>query len=224
MKYRIDGTVMQTLCIELEQSEQVYSQTHALAWMNDRISMDTHTGGGLMAGIMRGLSGGSLFITDFTAEGKGEIAFAPRFPGTIMARTLAADESLICRRETFLCAEKSVELEVVWQYRLGVGIFGGMGLVLQRVTGPGTVWLDLSGEVVHRTLGEDDRLLVHVGHVGVHEPSVAIDLQVISGFRNIVFGGDGLFLAELRGPGDIWLQSMPIINLAEEIARHLPGR
>jgi len=224
MEYRIDGTVMQTLTIHLNSGEQVFSQTHAMAWMNDSIEMDTHTGGGLMAGLMRSVSGGSLFITDFTANGKGELAFAPRFPGTIMARKLEAGESLICRRETFLCAEKSVELEVVWQKRFGVGLFGGMGFVLQRVSGPGTVWMDLSGEVVHRTLKEDERLLVHVGHVGVHEPSVAIDLQVISGFRNVVFGGEGLFLAELTGPGDIWLQSMPILNLAEEIARHLPGK
>src|SRR6185369_387850 len=173
MEYRIDGTVMQTLTIHLNSGEQVFSQTHAMAWMNDSIEMDTHTGGGLMAGLMRSVSGGSLFITDFTANGKGELAFAPRFPGTIMARKLEAGESLICRRETFLCAEKSVELEVVWQKRLGVGLFGGMGFVLQRVSGTGKVWMDLSGEVVHRTLKEDERLLVHVGHVGVHEPSVA---------------------------------------------------
>jgi len=215
---------MQTLSLHLKPDEVIFSQTHALAWMNDQIRMDTHTGGSLMAGLMRGLSGGSIFVTDFTAEGLGEIAFAPRFPGTIMARTLAAGESLICRRETFLCAEKSVALEIVWQQRLGVGLFGGMGIVLQRVSGPGTAFFDLSGEVIHRRLGVGERLLVHIGHVGAHEPSVSVDLKLIKGVRNVIFGGDGLFLAELTGPGEIWLQSMPVINLAEEIARHLPGK
>lgn len=228
MEYKIDGTVMQTLRIELDPGEQIFSQTHPLAWMNDNIVMDTHTGGGLRAGLMRGLTGGSIFITDFTAEaqggGKGEIAFAPRFPGSIMARKLAEGESLICKRESFLCAEKSVDLDVVWQRRFGVGVFGLMGMVLQRASGPGTVWLDLSGEVINRQLGDGERLQVHIGHIAVHEPSVAIELQMIRGFRNIVFGGDGLVLAVLTGPGEIWLQSMPMINLADDLARYLPGK
>jgi uncharacterized protein (TIGR00266 family) len=185
--------------------------------------MSTHTGGGLLAGIKRSFGGGSLFITDFTARAGGHIAFAPRFPGTIIARRLGPQESLICRKETFLCAEKSVSLEIAWQQRLGAGFFGGEGFILQRVSGPGVVWLDLSGELIERDLAAGERLLVHAGHVGIQEPSVQFDIQLIRGFRNILFGGEGLFLATLTGPGHIWLQSMPILNLAEEIGRYLPG-
>ncbi len=223
MRYEISGTTMQTVAVDLVAGETLFSQTNCMAWMSDSIQMNTNTGGGLYAGIRRSLSGGSLFITEFTARSAGHIAFAPRFPGTIIARKLAPLESLICRKETFLCAEKSVSLEIAWQQRLGAGFFGGEGFILQKLTGPGTDWLDLSGELVERDLAPQERLLVHAGHVGIQEPTVQFDIQLIRGFRNVLFGGEGLFLATLTGPGHVWLQSMPIMNLAEEIGRYLPG-
>ncbi|MGD0561916.1 MAG: TIGR00266 family protein [Roseiarcus sp.] len=222
MRYEISGTVMQTVAIDLDPGETVYSQTNTMAWMNDAMKMDTHTGGGLFAGLKRSFGGGSFFITDFTAGGAGHVAFAPRFPGTIVPALLQPGQSLICRKETFLVAQKSVTLELAWQKRLGAGFFGGDGFILQKVTGPGVVWLDLSGELIERDLAAGERLLVHAGHVGLFEPSVGFDIQMVSGFKNILFGGEGLFLATLTGPGHIWLQSMPILNLAEEIGRYLP--
>ena len=185
--------------------------------------MDTHTGGGLFAGLKRAMGGGSLFITEYSAEQSGHVAFAPRFPGKILPIQLAPGQSLICRKETFLCAEASVTLDIALQQRLGAGVFAGEGFILQRVTGPGTVFLDLSGEVVEKTLAPGERLRVHAGHIGIQEPTVSTDIQMVRGFRNMLFGGEGLFLATLTGPGRIWLQSMPILNLAEEIARHLPS-
>ena len=224
MRYVIHGTTMQTVAIDLAPGEMVYSQTNCMAWMSDTMAMDTNTGGGFLAGLRRSFTGGSFFLTHFTAQsGPGHIAFAPRFPGSVVARTLAPGESLICRKETFLCAERGVQLELAWQRRLGAGFFGGEGFILQKVTGPGTVFLDLSGEVVERSLMPGERLLVHAGHVGIQEPSVGFDIQLVRGFRNILFGGEGLFLATLTGPGRVWLQSMPILNLAEEIGRYLPG-
>ena len=223
MRYDLSGTVMQTVSIRLDRGESIVSQTHAMAWMTDGIAMDTHTGGGLFAGLKRAMSGGSIFVTEYIAEASGEVAFAPRFPGTIVARALRVGESLVCRKETFLCAERSVSLEIAFQQRLGAGLFAGEGFILQRITGPGTVWLDLSGEVIEKDLATGERLRVHAGHIGMQEPSVSTDIQMVRGFRNILFGGEGLFLATLTGPGRIWLQSMPIMNLAEEVARHLPG-
>ena len=223
MRYDISGTVMQTVSIDLDRGERIVSQTHQMAWMSDGITMDTHTGGGLFAGLKRAMSGGSLFITEYIAEAPGDVAFAPRFPGTIMPVALRPGQSLICRKETFLCAEYSVTLDIAFQQRFGAGLFAGEGFILQRVTGPGTVFLDLSGEVVEKTLGPGERLRVHAGHIGMQEPSVSTDIQMVRGFKNILFGGEGLFLATLTGPGKIWLQSMPILNLAEEIARHLPS-
>lgn len=222
MQYNLSGTVMQTLEIDLAAGETVYSQTNCMCWMNDFIEMDTHTGGGFLAGLKRSFGGGSFFITEFKSRGAGHVAFAPRFPGAILAVPLRDGQALVCRKETFLCAEMSVKLELAWQKRLGAGFFGGEGFILQKVTGPGTVWLDLSGEVVHRDLAAGEKLLVNAGHVGVIDPSVGFDIQMVKGFRNILFGGEGLFLATLTGPGHIALQSMPIMNLAEEIGRYLP--
>jgi uncharacterized protein (TIGR00266 family) len=222
MKYHISGTIMQTVAIDLTAGEVVYSQTNSMCWMNDAIVMDTNTGGGFLSGLMRSFSGGSFFITDFKSHGEGHVAFAPRFPGTIMPINLGAGQSVICRKETFLCAEKSVTLELAWQKRIGAGFFGGEGFILQKVTGPGTVFLDLSGEVVEKDLAPGERLLVHAGHVGIMDPSIQFDIQLVRGFKNIVFGGEGLFLATLTGPGHVALQSMPIMNLAEEIARYIP--
>jgi len=210
MRYEISGTVMQTVAIDLTPGETVYSQTATMSWMSDGVRMHTNTGGGLFAGLKRSLTGGSFFIT-------------PRFPGSILAMQLAAGQSVICRKETFLAAEKSVTFEIAWQQRIGAGFFGGAGFILQRVTGPGVVFLDLSGEVVTKRLAPGERLYVHAGHVGVHEPTVSFDIQMVPGFRNMLFGGEGLFLATLTGPGEVHLQSMPIMNLAEEIARFLPG-
>ncbi len=150
------------------------------------------------------------------------IAFAPRFPGSILPFKLAAGESILCRKQTFLCAEKSVTFEIAFQKRLGAGFFGGEGFIIQRLTGPGTVWLDLSGEVITYDLAPGQKILVHAGHVGAQAPSVNFDVQMLKGFRNILFGGEGLFLASLTGPGKVWLQSMPIMNLAEAIAQYLP--
>jgi len=225
MRYELSGTVMQTVGIDIGPGETIYCQRTAMCWMSDNVNMHTNTGGGFFAGLKRSLTGGSFFITDFTAEGGrgGHVAFAPRFPGTIIVKQLAAGESLICRRETFLCAEKSVSIELAWQQRIGAGFFGGAGFMLQRVTGPGTVFLDLSGEVVTKTLAPGEKILVQAGHVGIHQPSVSFDIQMVRGFGNIIFGGEGLFLATLTGPGEIHLQSMPILNLAEEIAQYLPG-
>jgi len=222
MQYEISGTTMQTVGIDLAPGDTIYSQTASMAWMTDSVSMQTNTGGGLFAGLKRSLTGGSFFVTEFTAARGGHLAVAPRFPGSILARQLKAGEALICRKETFLCAEKSVTLELAWQQRVGAGFFGGAGFILQKVTGPGVVFLDLSGEVVTKQLGPGERLLVHAGHVGVHEPTVSFDIQMLPGFSNVIFGGEGLFMASLTGPGEVHLQSMPILNLAEEIARYLP--
>jgi uncharacterized protein (TIGR00266 family) len=225
MQHKIHGTTLQTLEIELAPGEMVYSQTHQMAWMTEDIKMDTNTGGGFVKGLIRSLSGASLFVTHFTAErGPGLVAFCPRFPGTILACNLANDETLICRKESFLCAQSTVGLDVFFRQQLGAGFFGGEGFILQQITGPGWAFIDLSGEVVEKNLSPGETLQVHVGHVGVQDPSVDFSIRMVSGFKNILFGGEGLFLATLRGPGRVYLQSMPIINLVEEILRHMPAQ
>ena len=225
MQYQVHGTTLQSLEIILQPGETIFSQTHQMAWMSAAMQMDTNTGGGVLKGFLRSLSGGSLFVTHFTPGGgqAGLVAFCPRFPGTIIPRQLAPGEVLICRKETFLCAESSVQVDIFFRQQLGSGFFGGEGFILQKVTGPGWVFLDLSGEVVEKVLQPGEVLNVHAGHVGVQEASIQFGITRVPGLKNLMFGGDGIFLASLSGPGRIWLQSMPIVNLAEEILKHMPG-
>ena len=223
MRYEVSGTTMQTVSIDLDRGERLFSQTASMAWMSDTIRMQTHTGGGLFAGLKRAMGGGGFFITEFSAENAGNIAFAPRFPGQVVVEQLNPGQEVICRKETFLCAEMSVTLDIAFQRRFGAGVFGGDGFILQHVKGPGTAFMDLSGEVVVKDLRPGERLIVHAGHVGMFEPTIQFDIQMMRGFSNILFAGEGLFLATLTGPGRVWLQSMPIMNLAEEIGRYLPG-
>jgi uncharacterized protein (AIM24 family) len=166
-----------------------------------------------------------LFVTHFTPGGgqPGLVAFCPRFPGSIIPRQLGPGEVLVCRKETFLCAESSVQVDIFFRQQLGSGFFGGEGFILQKVTGPGWVFLDLSGEVVEKNLQPGETLKVHAGHVGVQDATVQFGITRVPGLKNMVFGGDGIFLATLTGPGRALLQSMPIVNLAEEILKHMPG-
>ena len=224
MQATIHGTTMQTVHVHLEPGESVYCQTHAMAWMTDDVQMATNTGGGLLAGLKRSMAGGSFFMTTYTAAGRGtsRVVFASRFPGHVLPFTLKPGESLLCRKETFLVAESTVTFAIAFQQRLGAAFLGGEGFILQRVTGPGTVWLDLSGETCVEELQPGRKLLVHAGHVGIITQGVDFSIQRVGGVRNMIFGGEGIFLASLVGPGKAWLQSMPIMNLAESIAHYLP--
>jgi uncharacterized protein (TIGR00266 family) len=222
MQYKINGTTMQTVEIVLSPGEAVYSQTHQMAWMTTNMGMNTNTGGGVFKAIKRAFAGASFFITEYSpSDGQGLVAFASIFPGQILARQLAPGETLVCRKDSFLCAEHSVNLDLYFRQQIGAGLFGGEGFILQKVTGPGTVFLDMSGEIVEKDLQAGDMMKVHVGHVGVQDATVGFNIQMVPGFKNILFGGEGLFLATLTGPGKVILQSMPISNLAEEIGRYL---
>ncbi len=232
MQHKIHGTVFPTLELLLQPGDSMYSQTHALGWMSDPIRTDTRMSvggqqsssffGGFLNAAKRVLTGGSFFQNVFWAEGApGLVGFNPRFPGTILVRELMAGESLICRKETFLCATASVTLDLYFRKQFGAGLFGGEGFIMQKVTGPGTVFLDMSGEVVEKTLGVGERLRVHVGHVGIQDPSVSFGIELVAGVKNLMFGGNGVFYAVLTGPGKVQLQSMPIAILAEEIAKHI---
>jgi uncharacterized protein (AIM24 family) len=143
-------------------------------------------------------------------------------PGKIVPVQLAAGQQIICQKDSFMCAERSVQLDIHFQRRIGSGFFGGEGFVLQRVTGPGLAFFELDGEVVEYTLEEGQVLKVDTGHVAMFEPSVHFDVEMVRGFRNILFGGEGLFLSTLRGPGRVWLQTMPALNLANKLAQYLP--
>lgn len=224
MRYEIHGTVMQTLDVYLSQGEAMYTESGGMAWMKGNIDMSTNTKGGLMAGLGRKLAGESLFMTTYTNKDPAEslIVFTPEAPGKILPIKLGEGQSMICQRDAFMCAENSVGLSMHFRKRLGSGLFGGEGFILQKITGPGYAFLEIPGEVREYSLAAGETMRIDPGHIALFEPSVNYDIQMVKGLTNMLFGGEGLFLATITGPGRIWLQSMPLSNLAGKLAKYLP--
>ncbi len=224
MEYQIIGTTLQAVIIELDPGETVYSESGGMAWMSGNINMATSgRGGGLGGMFKRAITGESLFLNEFTSQGgKGIVAFASDFPGKIVPVSLDNGQSMIVQKQAFLCAEKTVGMEVHFRKRLGAGFFGGEGFVMQKLTGPGIAFVCLDGEIVEYTLDANQVLKVDTGHVAMYEPTIDFDIEMVKGFKNILLGGEGLFLTTLRGPGRVWLQTMPTMNLAKAIAGYLP--
>jgi uncharacterized protein (TIGR00266 family) len=223
IKYELSGTTLQVVTIQLEPGQRVYSESGGMSWMSGNVEMETNTGGGLGRMVKRAVAGESLFITDFfVAQDSGLIAFASEFPGKIIPLELAEGESMIVQKDAFMCAEKSVDMDMHLRKRLGAGFFGGEGFILQKLTGPGLAFVELDGEVIEYDLQPGQLLKVDTGHVAMFQPTVDFDITMLKGFRNILFGGEGLFLATLRGPGKVYLQTMPMLKLANKILQFLP--
>lgn len=227
MKNQITGTTMPVLEFWLEPNESIISEAGELSWMGGSIQMTTHTqfagGGGLMGVLKRVAGGGTLFMTEYRAVGAaGELAFATKLPGHIVPVEVSSGHEYMIHRHGFLCATPQIQISVGFQQSLGAGIFGGDGFLLQKLTGQGTAWLELSGELVVRDLQPGETLRVHPGHVGAFQSSVSFQITTVPGIKNLIFGGDGIFLAALTGPGRIWLQTLPIAKLAHAIDHYLP--
>jgi uncharacterized protein (TIGR00266 family) len=219
IKYRIMGTIQQTLAVDLAPGQVIYSEAGAMSWMSAEISMDTHSGGGVGNMFKRAISGASMFVIDFTAApGSGQVAFATDFPGKILAFELDRDQSVLMHKHAFICAEKSVGLDIAFTKKFGAGLFGGAGFVLQRLTGPGMVFAELDGDAIEYNLRAGQKLRIEPGHIAMLESSIAFDIEMIKGLANILAGGEGLFLATLTGPGRIWLHSMTVSKIAERLA------
>lgn len=222
MRFRIDGSVLQTVTVELEPDESVYAESGGMVWMSDNVEMKTEAKGGVLAGLGRMLAGESFFLTNFTARGgKGFVTFATEYPGKIMQLDLKEGQEMIAEKDAFLCAQQSVKLTQHFRSKLGVGLFGGEGFILEKLIGPGTAFVNFGGEIVEMELKQGQKLKVDTGCIAMFEPSVKFDIQRVPGVMNMLFGGEGLFLATLEGPGKVWLQSMPINTLAGKIKQYL---
>lgn len=227
MQSRIQGTTMPVLELLLGPSDAVISEAGELSWMTQTIQMSTHTqmagGGGLFGAFKRVAGGGSLFMTEYRAVGgPGEVAFATKLPGHIVPVEVGPAQEYLVHRHGFLCATPAVQLTLGFQQSLGAGVFGGDGFLLQRIFGQGMAWLELSGELIVKDLAPGELLRVHPGHVGAFQTSVSFQITTVPGIKNMIFGGDGIFLAALTGPGRVWLQTLPISRLAHQIEHYLP--
>ncbi|MEO1645206.1 MAG: TIGR00266 family protein [Chloroflexota bacterium] len=223
MDYKIEGTTMPSLEIRLQQGDAVYTESGGMAWMTNGIKMDTNSRGGIGKMFGRALAGESLFLTTYTCEApQALIVFTMESPGTILPVELAAGQSIIAQKDSFMVAEDDVTLEMHFRRKLSTGFFGGEGFILQKLTGPGTAFVEIAGEMRTYTLKDGQVMKVDPGHIAMYEPTVEYDLEMVKGLSNMFFGGEGLFLATLKGPGKVWLQTMPLVNLAGAIRRYIP--
>ncbi|MGD8319756.1 MAG: TIGR00266 family protein [Gemmatimonadota bacterium] len=218
--YEIFGDDMQLVEIELDQGEAVRAEAGAMMYMEGGIDMQTSTGGGVFKGFKRMITGESFFITNFTHQGggKGHVAFGAPYPGKVVPLDLRNfDGQFICQKDSFLCAAQGVEIEVAFTKRLGAGLFGGEGFILQRLTGDGMAFVHAGGALIEKRLNPGERLRVDTGCIVGFSRGVDYDIQFVGGFKNALFGGEGLFLATLTGPGIVYLQSLPFSRLADRI-------
>ena len=220
--YELKGNDLQLVEIELDQNESVRAETGAMCYMDDGIEMQTGTGGGLLKGLQRVISGESFFITSFTNKsphGKRRVAFAAPFPGQIIPMNLSeTGGEILCQKDAYLCSAAGIEISVAFTKRFGAGLFGGEGFILQKLSGDGLAFVHAGGTLIKRRLDSGERLKVDTGCIVAMETGVDYDIGFVGGFKNAMFGGEGLFLAELTGPGTVYLQSLPFSRLADRIA------
>jgi len=227
MRNQIVGTTMPVLEFILDLNDSIISEAGQLSWMGSSIQMTTHTqfggGGGIWGALKRVAGGGTLFMTEYRAvEAPGELAFATKLPGHIVPVEVGPGRDYMIHRHGFICSTPQVQVGIGFQQSLGAGIFGGSGFVLQHVSGQGTAWIELSGELIIKDLQPGQLLRVHPGHVGAFQTSVNFQITTVPGIKNMIFGGDGIFLVSLTGPGRVWLQTLPIAKLAHELMEYMP--
>ncbi len=225
--HRVVGTVMPVLQVDLQPGQSVVSPGGEVSWMSSSIQMSTSTAGagskGVLGALKRTVAGGGLFLTRYeTAGGPGTVSFAAKLPGEIRPVAIAPDREYLVHRHGFLAATADVNISIGFQQKLGAGIFGGSGFILQRVTGQGTAWIELSGELVEYHLAAGENLQIIPGHVGLFDAGMSFEIKMVKGIKNLLFGAETLFLASLTGPGMVWLQTMPISQLAQAISPYLP--
>ena len=229
MQSKITGTTMPVLELGLQPGDTIVAEPGEFSWMTEGVQMRTSalTAGatGIFGALTRAFSGGGLFMTEYTAPASsGVVAFAAKVPGSIIPVEVLPGRSYLIHRHGFLCATAGVNLSIGFQRSLGAGIFGGDGFILQKLSGPCQAWVELGGEVVTYDLQPGETLQVNPGHIGMFESTINFDVTLMRGFANAIFGGDGLFIARLTGPGKVWLQTLTVPRLAHSIAPYLGQR
>ena len=222
MQYQIFGENLPAVTIALNPGESIYTQSGGMNWMTAGVQMDTNLKGGLLKGLGRMLTGDSLFIATYSATAANqEVTIASTFPGAIVALNPAQGD-VIAQKSAFLCAESGVTVGAHVVKNLSSGLFGGEGFVLQRLSGNGLVFLEIDGAICEKTLGPGESLIVDTGNIAAYEARVQYEVTMVKGFKNVLFGGEGLLNTRLTGPGKVWLQTMTMPGFAKRIIPFLP--
>ncbi len=221
MRYEIRGGSFPVVICQLENGESMITEKGSMVWMSPNMEMDTR-GGGIGKMFSKAFSGESMFQNIYTARGSGMIAFASSFAGMIRPMQIGPGNEIILQKSAFLASEAGVELSIHFNKKLGTGIFGGEGFIMQRLSGSGMAFIEIDGDLQEYNLAQGQQILVDTGNVAGFEPSVQMDIQQVKGVKNKIFGGEGFFNTLLTGPGRIWLQTMPISSVAASIRPYMP--
>lgn len=223
MKYEIKGDNFPAVICTLEPNETMITEGGAMSWMSPNMKMETTSNGGIGKIFGRMFAGENLFQNRYTAVGStGTIAFASSFPGDIVPLELSNGREYICQKSAFLASTAGVDLSVYLQRKLGAGLFGGEGFIMQKLSGNGLAFIEIDGTAIRYKLEPGQQIIVDTGHVVMMDATCKMDIQTIKGAKNILFGGEGLFNTVVTGPGEVVLQTMPIIKLAQDLIPYMP--
>lgn len=209
---------MQAVVFRLRKGERLRAEAGALMYMDSGVKMETSTGGGIVKGLKRMVSGESFFVPHFECVGpSGELGFSGPFPGKIIPLEISRGRKMLCQKDSYLCSTEGVEVSIGFTKKLGAGFFGGEGFILQLLEGGGEVFVHAGGSVIERTLGDGEELRVDTGCLVAFDESVDYDIKFVGGVKNAFFGGEGLFFAKMRGPGRVFMQTIPFSRLADRV-------
>lgn len=223
MRYSIEGEPLPVVICELENGETMITESGAMSWMSPNMQMETTSGGGIGKMFGRALSGESLFLNRYTARnGNGTIAFASSFPGSIRAFNIAPGQEIVAQKSAFLAGSENVELSTFFQQRIGSGFFGGEGFIMQKLSGNGVAFLEFDGYIKEYELAAGQQIVVDTGYLAAMTPTCQVEVRTVPGVKNMLFGGEGIFNTVVSGPGKVWLQSMPIYQMANTLRPYFP--
>ena len=223
MRYEITGDQLPVVVCHLQPGESMITERGAMSWMSSNMQMKTQATGGIGKAFGRMFSGESMFQNKYTAQGsEGLIAFASSFPGEIRAIQITPDHPIIAQKTAFLAAEENVELSIFFRKKLGAGLFGGEGFIMQKLSGNGTAFVEIDGSVVEYELLPGQTMLIDTGYLAMMEETVSMDIEMVHGAKNVFLGGEGLFNTKVTGPGRVWIQTMPISKIAGIIGTAIP--
>lgn len=224
MQYKILGDTLPVVECTLDGGETMITERGSMSWMTPNMKMETTSNGGVGKALGRMFAGEALFQNRYTAEGgPGTIAFASSFPGSIMAFDIAPGKNLIVQKSSFLASETGVELSVFFQKKFGAGLFGGEGFIMQKLSGNGTAFVEIDGHVVEYDLADGQSMVIDTGYMAAMTDSCTMEIKSVPGIKNMLFGGEGIFNTVVRGPGHIWLQTMPISGVAATLRPFFPS-
>ncbi|MCI8560379.1 MAG: TIGR00266 family protein [Dorea sp.] len=223
MRYQIQGETLPVVICELEAGEKMITEGGAMSWMSPNMKMETTSNGGIGKALGRAFSGEKMFQNIYTAQGgPGMIAFASSFPGSIRAFEITPGQDMIFQKSAYLAGEANVQLSVHFRKKIGSGLFGGEGFIMQKVSGSGIVFAEFDGHVIEYDLQQGQQIVIDTGHLAAMSATCNMDIQSVPGVKNMLFGGEGLFNTVITGPGKVWLQTMPISNVAGAIRPYIP--